>query len=69
MLAKLLPRNESVMDRALRVTFGIVILSLYFIGPQTPWGLLGLIPITTGLLGSCPVYTIFGISTCRMKTG
>lgn len=67
MLAKLFPRNESTLDRALRVVAGAAVLSLAFIGPQTPWGYLGLIPLTTGALGSCPLYTLFGIGTCKVK--
>lgn len=68
MAARLLPHNEGLLDRALRVTLGLVVLSLAFLGPRTPWGYLGIIPIVTGLLGSCPVYSVFGISTCPMKT-
>ncbi len=64
---KLLPLNEHLIDRVVRVVIGLALLSLVFIGPKTYWGLIGLIPIATGLLGSCPVYTLFGISTCRMK--
>lgn len=64
---RLFPRNEGAADRVLRVTVGVVLLSLVFVGPQTPWGLLGLIPIATGLMGSCPAYTLLGISTCRAK--
>jgi hypothetical protein len=63
-----LPRNEGTIDRALRVTAGLVLLGLVFVGPQTLWGLLGLVPLATGLLGSCPVYTLLGLSTCPMKT-
>jgi len=37
------------------------------VGPQTLWGLLGLIPLGTALMGSCPVYTLLGISTCPMR--
>ncbi len=66
---RFLPRNEGTADRVLRVTAGLVLLSLVFVGPQTLWGLLGLVPITTGLLGSCPAYTLLGISTCPTKTG
>ncbi len=66
---RLLPRNEGTVDRVLRVTFGLVLLSLVFVGPQTLWGLLGLVPITTGLLGSCPAYSLLGISTFRVKSG
>ena len=67
MLSKLLPRNEGTVDRAVRVIAGIAIVSLAFVGPKTPWGYLGLLPIVTGLLGSCPAYTLFGLSTCPMK--
>ena len=67
MLSTLLPRNEGTVDRAVRVIAGIAIVSLAFVGPKTPWGYLGLLPIVTGLLGSCPAYTLFGLSTCPMK--
>ena len=67
MLSKLLPRNEGTVDRAVRVLAGIAILSLAFIGPKSAWGYIGIVPIVTGLLGSCPAYTLFGLSTCPMK--
>jgi hypothetical protein len=57
-------RNEGTIDRALRIVAGIGILSLVFVGPQTPWGWIGLVPLVTGLVGVCPVYSIFGIRTC-----
>lgn len=63
----ILARNEGSVDRALRVIVGLGVLSLYFVGPQTPWALLGLIPLATGLLGSCPLYSILGVSTCPVK--
>ena len=61
-------RNEGTIDRVLRVILGLVLLSLVFVGPQTWWGLIGLVPLVTGLMGSCPVYSILGISTCPMKS-
>lgn len=67
MLARILPNNEGALDRTLRVVLGAAILSLVFVGPQTPWGLLGLIPLATGAIGSCPVYTLLGLNTCPMK--
>jgi len=67
MLSKLLPRNEGTVDRAVRVIAGLAILSLAFIGPKSPWGFIGIVPIVTGLLGSCPAYTLLGLSTCPMK--
>lgn len=67
MFAKLFPSNEHVVERALRVAAGLGILALVVVGPQTLWGLLGLVPLATGLLGSCPLYTLFGISTCPVR--
>ncbi|MBK6695982.1 MAG: DUF2892 domain-containing protein [Myxococcales bacterium] len=63
----ILPRNEHPIERAARVFLGLGLLALVFVGPQSLWGLIGLVPLTTGLLGSCPVYTLFGISTCPAK--
>ena len=60
-------KNEGTLDRALRVILGLVLLSLVFVGPQTMWGLVGLIPLVTGLVGVCPVYSVLGIKTCNVK--
>lgn len=59
--------NEGTIDRAIRVIVGLVLISLVFIGPQSPWGWIGLIPLLTGLVGFCPMYTLFGMSTCKPK--
>jgi hypothetical protein len=66
-MANLLPANEHPVERVLRVILGLGILSLTFMGPKTPWGYLGIVPLATGLLGSCPLYTLFGWSTCPVK--
>ncbi|MHB1191704.1 MAG: YgaP family membrane protein [Longimicrobiales bacterium] len=66
---KILPRNEHTVERVVRVAIGIGLLAIAFVGPKTPWGYLGIIPLLTGLLGSCPLYTLFGFSTCPMKKG
>lgn len=66
-MSKLLPRNEHSIERVVRVVAGLGLLSLTVVGPETPWGFLGLVPLVTGLLGSCPVYTLLGISTCSAK--
>ena len=63
-----MPTNESTADRALRVVLGIAILSLAFVGPRTPWGYLGFVPLLTGVFGFCPLYTVFGYSTCPAKS-
>ena len=65
---KLLPKNEHTLERAFRVVLGLGLLALVFVGPQTYWGLIGIVPLATGLIGSCPLYTLFGISTCRVKS-
>jgi hypothetical protein len=58
--------NEGTLDRALRVALGIGLLSLVFVGPATYWGLVGLVPLTTGLVGFCPLYRLVGLTTCRL---
>ena len=60
-------RNEGNLDRLLRVIAGLVLLALVFVGPQTPWGWLGLVPLLTGIIGFCPAYTLFGIRTCPKR--
>jgi hypothetical protein len=57
--------NEATWDRTLRVLVGLAVLSLTFVGPKTLWGLLGVIPLATGIWGVCPLYRALGISTCR----
>ncbi len=66
---KLLRKNEHSVERGLRVLLGIGLLSLAFVGPKTPWGWLGLVPLATGLLGSCPLYTLLGVNTCKLAGG
>ncbi len=66
-MAKLFTRNEGTVDRALRVIFGLVLISLVFVGPKTVWGWIGLIPLITGLTGSCLAYNVFGWDTRSMK--
>jgi len=63
MFDKLLPTNEATLDRAVRVVLGLVLIALAFVGPKTPWGFVGLVPLLTGAMGSCPLYTVFGFST------
>jgi hypothetical protein len=56
-----------MVDRVLRVIVGVVLISLVFVGPKTMWGWIGLVPLVTGLVGTCPMYTLFGMQTCAMK--
>lgn len=57
-------RNEHKAERIGRVVLGLGLISLVFVGPQTLWGLLGAVPLITGLVGTCPLYSVFGFSTC-----
>jgi hypothetical protein len=63
-MASFFARNEHPIELVVRVALGLGLISIAFVGPQTPWGWLGVIPLATGLLGSCPLYSILGINTC-----
>ena len=59
--------NEGTIDRAVRIIAGLAILSLAFVGPQSPLGYIGLVPLVTGVFGFCPAYRLFGLSTAPKK--
>ena len=59
--------NEGTLDRALRVLVGAGVLALAFIGPKTPWGYVGFVPLITGAIGFCPLYAVIGLNTCGVK--
>jgi hypothetical protein len=59
-------KNEGTADRVIRVVIGLGLLSLTLVGPQTPWGYVGIVPLATGLLGFCPLYRIIGVNTCGL---
>jgi hypothetical protein len=58
--------NLGIVDRTVRILVGASLLALVFVGPQTPWGYLGLVPLLTGVVGFCPAYCPLGLSTCRL---
>lgn len=60
-------KNEGKIDRTLRVLIGLALLSLVFVGPQSLWGLVGLVPLITGLVGFCPLYRVLGLNTCPLN--
>ena len=60
-------RNEGTVDRVLRVIVGTALLAIVFVGPQTAWGWIGIVPLATGLVGTCPLYALLGINTCGIK--
>lgn len=62
--------NEGTIDRALRVILGLVLIAGFFLYPDAAyrWAfLIGIVPLATGILGTCPVYSVFGISTCPIN--
>jgi hypothetical protein len=60
-------RNVGGVDRGIRIVAGLALLSLVVLleGPARWWGLVGLLPLATGVLAWCPAYLPFGIRTCR----
>jgi len=61
--------NEGTVDRALRVVAGLALIGLAVGGVIGAWGWIGIVPLVTGAVGMCPLYSMFGISTCRVKQG
>jgi len=62
-------QNIGATDKLIRIVVGLIIILLGVFGVIDWWGLIGLIPIITALVGHCPAYVPFGISTCKVKTG
>lgn len=60
-------QNVGTVDRIIRLLLGIGLIAIVFVGPQTPWGWIGVVPLVTALLGWCPPYQMLGISTCASK--
>jgi hypothetical protein len=59
--------NTNALDRGIRIVLGLILVSLVFLYPKTAWGLVGFVPLGTGLMGHCPLYRILGISTCAPR--
>lgn len=60
--------NVGTIDKVLRIVVGLALLSLFFVleGQARWWSLVGLVPLLTGVVGICPLYSLLGISTCPM---
>jgi len=60
--------NVGSLDRILRVLIGVLLLALTATGTIGLWGWIGVVPLATAALGTCPLYTLLGLSTCPVKT-
>jgi len=61
--------NEGISDRVLRIAAGFLILgAFFFVDGNARWlALVGVVPLLTGLVGYCPLYALFGLSTCPLE--
>jgi hypothetical protein len=59
--------NEGSLDRGLRIAAGLALIGLAATGVVGLWGYIGVIPLLTGAVGFCPVYTVLGINTCPAR--
>ena len=57
-------RNEGGLDRVMRVAAGLALIGLAVTGTVGPWGYIGVVPLLTGLISTCPLYSLLGVSTC-----
>ncbi len=58
--------NIHPVERVVRGLIGAGLLAIVFVGPKTPWGWIGVVPLATGLLGWCPPYQLLGINTAKI---
>jgi len=66
-MTKFFAKNEGAVDRAVRVVAGAALIGGAVMGPLAPWGWIGVVPLATGILGTCPLYSLIGASTCPLK--
>jgi hypothetical protein len=57
------------VDRALRIGGGLILIALAATGTVGAWGYIGVVPLLTGALGYCPLYSMLGVDTCPVKRG
>jgi hypothetical protein len=60
--------NVGGLDKWARILIGSVLVGLALTGAIGLWGWIGLVPMLTGIFGYCPAYSIFGWSSCPLKT-
>ncbi len=61
-------KNEGNLDRTLRVVAGLALIVLAATDTIGMWGYIGVVPVITGLVGLCPLYSLLGINTCPVNS-
>ena len=61
--------NVGGIDRILRIVVGLALIGLTLAGTIGAWGWIGIVPVLTGSLKTCPLYSILGMSTCPVSKG
>jgi Protein of unknown function (DUF2892) len=59
--------NVGGLDKIVRIVAGAALIALAVTGTIGAWGWIGIVPLATGLLGICPLYSILGVNTCPLK--
>lgn len=59
--------NIGTIDRVLRLVLGVALIAIVFVGPQTPWGWIGIVPLATAGIRFCPLYRLLGVRTCSLQ--
>ena len=57
--------NVGTIDRVLRITSGVIIITLTALGMISPWGWLAIGLIISGVIRNCTLYYLLGINTCK----
>lgn len=63
-------KNVGTIDRVLRIVIGLALIAGFFLNPDATYRwlyLLGIVPLLTGLVGSCGLYSLLGINTCKIS--
>jgi hypothetical protein len=65
-------RNVGTLDRAIRILVGLALIAGFFLNPDSAWRwayLIGIVPLATGVFGTCGLYSLIGINTCGLRKG
>lgn len=66
----MLKNNVGGIDKILRIVIGLALIAGFFLNTEAAYRwlyLIGIVPLVTGLMGTCPLYSILGLNTCPMK--